>query len=77
MLDVFPEAPYYVIYTPNTGFRGLDTFKYHWVYDRMDYSGNRTGNWVPTNVSKVEVQVGPWIDLTAGGERGANLIGVE
>ena len=58
----------YVNYTPDTNFRGLDTFTYHWEYDRHDYSypygiiGRAT-----TNIAHEYVQVGQFCDLMVDG----------
>ena len=56
----------YASYTPDEGFRGLDSFTYHWHYDYLVY-GTAPEEFIPrdTNTARVEIQVGNWVDIQA------------
>ncbi len=51
-----------VKYTPAEGFQGVDSFSYHWVYDA--YANGQVIYRYSTNVGRIQIQVGPWVDLT-------------
>ena len=54
----------YVLYTPNAGFQGLDSFTYNWSYDAKDEDGVPVGGpRLTTNTATFSIQVGNWIDL--------------
>ncbi len=57
-----------VKYTPTDGFRGVDSFSYHWVYDAYaayGYNGQPPAliGRYSTNVGHIQIQVGSWVDL--------------
>jgi len=51
-----------VVFTPDAGFQGLDTFSYHWQYQ---FFGDPTPR--STNVARAEMQVGSCIGIEAAG----------
>ncbi len=52
-----------VLYTPTQGYRGLDQFKYHWEYNKLDYWTMQFTGYAATNVCYEQVQVGNWVDI--------------
>ena len=53
----------YVLYTPNAGFQGLDSFTYNWTYDTKNEAGDPLLGSSTTNTATFSIQVGNWIDL--------------
>ena len=68
-----------VLYTPAAGYRGLDSFSYHWEYDVHDYLGNTIGR-AATDIATESIQVGNWVDLVPdtsyGGDVHQSILGV-
>ncbi len=52
-----------VLYTPDAGYRGLDSFTYDWEYDEIDYYTHQSIGRIFTNVATQAVQVGNWLDV--------------
>ena len=63
-LEIDPNTFGCVLYTPNPGYRGLDEFRYHWDYEKLDYWTMQPFGTASTNVSREQIQVGNWVDLT-------------
>jgi hypothetical protein len=54
----------HILYTPASGFRGLDSFQFQWEYSQIDYSsGLPTSTRLVTNIGTYAIQVGTWVDL--------------
>jgi hypothetical protein len=51
------------LYTPDPGYRGLDSFSYHWVYDEIDYVTGQVVGRATSNTATESIQVGNWVDL--------------
>jgi autotransporter-associated beta strand protein len=62
-VEIDPNEFGCVLYMPTSGYRGLDLFQYHWVYNKLDYWTQQIVGTVATNIATEQVQVGNWGEL--------------